>query len=485
MQHLFRQLSASFAMAMLGSLCATGAARADDGFVLAVSSAHKLKVLADGGAKWCGPHLKLRMVLDADSPDAGNAAAQVELMNRLKAPIGAECAAATDGEVAVFVQSKPQGSYKATKAGGWIFTAPAVAAVRQPASLDAPGDKPQAAVAQAALPAASPAPAAAPAPARTMPGDVAGARDPDFLKRYADSKIIAYTSRSYDQYTILVDADLKKRTVEGALTRLLYRVGPGHTCLELYRNYQQALKELGFTITGEQLPCKAEYGRFGTESFVWSQTPMPIKVDGGNPYTFNCPTSCDADGPQAYFSAQGTLNGQDISVGVIVVEKHVANRYTPAGGAPTKFDEGDIAVGVDIVTAKAVDINMVTVRASDIADALASTGTIALYGILFDVDKTDIKAESGKTLDEIASVLKIDRALKLEISGHTDNTGGVEHNQKLSEGRAQAVVDALVKKYGIDAGRLQAKGYGDTKPVADNATDAGKAKNRRVELHKI
>jgi outer membrane protein OmpA-like peptidoglycan-associated protein len=85
----------------------------------------------------------------------------------------------------------------------------------------------------------------------------------------------------------------------------------------------------------------------------------------------------------------------------------------------------------------------------------------------------------------VASLLKIDRSLRLEVSGHTDNTGSDAHNLQLSQGRAQAVVNALVKTYGIDATRLVAKGYGDTKPVAPNDNDADKAKNRRVELRKI
>jgi len=81
--------------------------------------------------------------------------------------------------------------------------------------------------------------------------------------------------------------------------------------------------------------------------------------------------------------------------------------------------------------------------------------------------------------------LKIDRSLKLEISGHTDNTGTADHNQKLSEARAAAVVQALTTRYGIAPDRLTAKGFGDRRPVADNATDVGKAKNRRVELRKM
>jgi outer membrane protein OmpA-like peptidoglycan-associated protein len=71
------------------------------------------------------------------------------------------------------------------------------------------------------------------------------------------------------------------------------------------------------------------------------------------------------------------------------------------------------------------------------------------------------------------------------VAGHTDNTGDKEHNAKLSDGRAAAVVQSLIKTYGIDAARLQAKGYGDAKPVGPNDTEDGRAKNRRVELRKM
>jgi outer membrane protein OmpA-like peptidoglycan-associated protein len=118
----------------------------------------------------------------------------------------------------------------------------------------------------------------------------------------------------------------------------------------------------------------------------------------------------------------------------------------------------------------------------DIAKSIRETGKVDIYGINFDVDKTNIKPESAPTLEQVAKVLKDDPSLKLEVAGHTDNTGGAEHNMKLSGGRAAAVVAALVKQYGIAAARLQAKGYGDTRPVASNDTDEGRAKNRRVEL---
>jgi outer membrane protein OmpA-like peptidoglycan-associated protein len=124
-------------------------------------------------------------------------------------------------------------------------------------------------------------------------------------------------------------------------------------------------------------------------------------------------------------------------------------------------------------------------KSPDIATALKETGRVAIYGINFDIDKTTIKPASAPVLAQIAKLLKDDPSLALEISGHTDSTGTHEHNMKLSDGRAAAVVAALVNKYGIAAGRLKAQGYGDTRPVAENETEAGRAQNRRVELRAL
>ena len=97
----------------------------------------------------------------------------------------------------------------------------------------------------------------------------------------------------------------------------------------------------------------------------------------------------------------------------------------------------------------------------------------------------DLKPESKSTLEEVAKLLKADASLRLEVAGHTDNTGAAAHNMQLSAGRAAAVVNALVTTYGIDRARLQAKGYGDSKPVMPNDTDQNRAQNRRVELRKL
>jgi outer membrane protein OmpA-like peptidoglycan-associated protein len=112
---------------------------------------------------------------------------------------------------------------------------------------------------------------------------------------------------------------------------------------------------------------------------------------------------------------------------------------------------------------------------------LAAKGRARLYGILFDTDSARIRAESFATLDEVAKVLASEASWSLTIEGHTDSTGTAAHNQTLSEQRAKSVRDYLTGK-GVAAGRLGTVGFGQTKPVADNATELGRAQNRRVEL---
>jgi OOP family OmpA-OmpF porin len=109
---------------------------------------------------------------------------------------------------------------------------------------------------------------------------------------------------------------------------------------------------------------------------------------------------------------------------------------------------------------------------------------IITHGILFDIDKATIKPQSMGTINEIYQFLKDDPSLKFEIEGHTDNTGESQHNLQLSQQRADAVKVQLVS-LGIDTSRLNTKGFGDSKPIADNSSPEGKANNRRVEFVKF
>jgi outer membrane protein OmpA-like peptidoglycan-associated protein len=126
----------------------------------------------------------------------------------------------------------------------------------------------------------------------------------------------------------------------------------------------------------------------------------------------------------------------------------------------------------DIVVAKGID---------DLYAALTTSGSFTTRGIYFDTGRTDLRPESSKVLGELVDALTKASTLKVAIIGHTDSQGEDEFNKKLSEGRAQAVVDYLVKR-GIDRSRLQAEGKGEAEPVSSNETAEGRQDNRRVEI---
>ncbi|MDF2190350.1 OmpA family protein [Paraflavitalea sp. CAU 1676] len=121
----------------------------------------------------------------------------------------------------------------------------------------------------------------------------------------------------------------------------------------------------------------------------------------------------------------------------------------------------------------------------DMRSKLLTEGRLVTNGILFDVDADRIKPESAGVLKELAAVLKENPTLKVKIIGHTDSDGDVQKNLDLSRRRSVAVQNSLVKDYGIEEGRLQTEGKGESAPIADNNTAAGKAKNRRVEFVRL
>lgn len=122
--------------------------------------------------------------------------------------------------------------------------------------------------------------------------------------------------------------------------------------------------------------------------------------------------------------------------------------------------------------------------ADELKKELDSAGHVAIYGIYFDFDKSNLKPGSEKMLIEMVKLMKNYPDLKVEIQGHTDSIGTKEYNLNLSERRAKTVKSFLVL-YGVDPARMTTKGYGLSNPVASNKTEEGKALNRRVELKKL
>ncbi|UOG75707.1 OmpA family protein [Hymenobacter tibetensis] len=136
-----------------------------------------------------------------------------------------------------------------------------------------------------------------------------------------------------------------------------------------------------------------------------------------------------------------------------------------------------------VVEKKGLPMQATVLPAAEMKKALDATGHVALY-LNFDTDQATLKPDAQATIAQIISLLAQSPDLKLAVQGHTDNLGTPQHNQELSEARARTVVATLAAQ-GIAADRLQAAGFGQTKPLADNATEEGKAKNRRVELVKL
>ena len=121
----------------------------------------------------------------------------------------------------------------------------------------------------------------------------------------------------------------------------------------------------------------------------------------------------------------------------------------------------------------------------DTRHKLVEEGRFSTTGILFDVNAATIKPESNGVLKEIADAIKSNTGIKIKIIGHTDSDGSDADNLELSRRRAEAVKEALVKEWNIDAAALQTDGKGEGEPVSDNKTKEGKAQNRRVEFVKL
>jgi OOP family OmpA-OmpF porin len=205
----------------------------------------------------------------------------------------------------------------------------------------------------------------------------------------------------------------------------------------------------------------------------------------------NYEAALTAAGFETLFSCAGPECGGQIN--------HPPLGYIPSGNearylaARLARPEGDIYVAMHvqpldtrfvIVESKPMATGLVKISADALAKDINSTGHVAVYDILFDTGRADIKPDSAAAIAEVAKMLATNATLTLHVVGHTDNAGALGQNMDLSKRRAAAVVTALTTTHKIAATRLHADGVGPLAPVASNDSDAGRAKNRRVELVK-
>jgi outer membrane protein OmpA-like peptidoglycan-associated protein len=306
--------------------------------------------------------------------------------------------------------------------------------------------------------------------AQNMPADAPNARDHAVVSRYAGSWLVAQDIKEFDQAGLpsgAKDTDVAK--FEGRVTRLFY-IGPaGKSVTEVQRNYEQALERAGAV---KQDSCA---DACGSRSFkplreLPANPQLPkAQLEGWSPITLL--QQWQETGSERYW--YGTLNASGIMLHVAVLSAKpgtvaLAGKY--------------VATVVEIVEPKAMDGGKVTVDAAALAKGLQAEGKVALYGLFFDTGKSAVKPESKAQLDEMARVLQASAAAKVFIVGHTDNQGVLDANLALSKARAQAVVDVLTNAYKIDGKRLSASGVANYAPLASNASESGRARNRRVEM---
>jgi OmpA-OmpF porin, OOP family len=141
-----------------------------------------------------------------------------------------------------------------------------------------------------------------------------------------------------------------------------------------------------------------------------------------------------------------------------------------------------ILIQLDMVDTRPMEEKMVLLTAEEMNKSLGSSGKVAIYGIQFDFNKDEIKPESAPALEEMAKLLKANPTLKVLVVGHTDAVGTFEFNEDLSKRRAKAVAAELAEKHGILSSRMTPLGASFMAPVSTNATEEGRALNRRVEL---
>lgn len=258
--------------------------------------------------------------------------------------------------------------------------------------------------------------------------DAEGSKDCPYFSRMPNYYIWETGSREFDAHQFFNGKELV--TVEGKLCGNRYDVKEGirpASELQIARNYANAVKSLGGTVLFDGV---CEDDRCG--------------VKAGHRYVIGKITKGDKE-----LWIEVCLYEKSASYDLNVIEKEAMRQV---------------------------------VTASDMLAALKTEGHIALY-INFDINKAIIKAESKPIIDQIVQMMKEDPSLKISIEGHTDSTGNPQSNKLLSGQRAKAVFDALVQQ-GIDAKRMSTVGWGQEKPIADNSTEEGRAKNRRVELVK-
>jgi len=300
--------------------------------------------------------------------------------------------------------------------------------------------------------------------------DVSGAKDHPAVSRYPGSEIKWHDAQAFTPYYIATGPVTGYRQIEkwvetqGRLTRIYYELEGDKTHTEVFANYKKALQDSGFKFLAEGLFAQSsrasEIGSRNWLGVAYARNELP-------------PTGIRL------------LQGSSTSAGSAFL---AASKQRADGGTVyvvigmAQYAQNIVATLIDVVEVEDVKTDLVVINADAMGEAIDAHGRVTLDGLFFDHDKATLTPQSKPALDEIAKFLKAHEGKNFYVVGHTDAAGTYAYNAQLSTQRAAAVVKALTETHGIKPGRLEPHGVGPLVPAFSNSSDAGKSKNRRVEL---
>lgn len=303
--------------------------------------------------------------------------------------------------------------------------------------------------------------------------NVSGCSDSPIVSRFKGAEIAGCRAVRFEALTLPTGrwsddkhAWTATRDISGRVSRLVYSVPGQAGGQEVFQSYLSALKAGGFTLA---FSCNGFQGcGYGfAENLLAGIRDTLAK----NPnLASHVISAASGEGKFAALTAFLDRPQGEVGVSLMVVDRDKGSGLSMP------------VVVLRVVERQKMASDQVTVDAKAMSKGLAEVGHIALYGIHFATDSAKIVQDSQDTLAQMAKMLVAEPKAKVFIVGHTDNTGQLAHNLALSKARAKAVVDALVTKYGIQPDRLMAEGVASFSPVASNASEAGRARNRRVEM---
>ncbi|MGE0088258.1 MAG: OmpA family protein [Bacteroidales bacterium] len=299
--------------------------------------------------------------------------------------------------------------------------------------------------------------------------DIENSKDYPLISRFEGSIIEFYKETKWGSYKLplnekgIIDWN-QPQVIEGKVIRIQYSVSKDNNSEYVMQNYKAAFKASGFTVL---IAIATNELGFSDRPHSWKDKYYQTGLYG-NDGLGNDKFGLGIGFPiwkndHSFIAAKGNKDGKEIYAIIYTV---VSDEYT--------------LITQDIIEKQLVETGKVT--AENIAKGIQTDGHIAIYDILFETGKSDIKPESETEIKNVAEYMNTNPNKKFYIVGHTDNVGDFAANMTLSENRAKAVLNELTKKYAVKAEQLKSYGVSSLAPVATNKTEEGKAKNRRVDI---